>query len=219
MASSSRIQSMGPRPGFSTLHRLRKKRKAQRLKDPLDEVLLKTLTAQREMEERFLQMEERRLQRDLEVEERRIQLEQRRFELERDHEFRMFNVFAQMLSILKQSNNASLASGLPQGVDFSQAFSHTAGAGEGSQPDIRTMQVRQPALDRMTNVYSFCNHSNFQSSPYLSIRGNIVNVFRGSTEEGYSAYHADKYDEDKNPNVSERVLLHFFFKKRLWAQP
>ncbi|KAJ6667167.1 hypothetical protein lerEdw1_017145 [Lerista edwardsae] len=221
LASSSRIQSMGLRPGFSTLHRLRKKRKAQRLKDPLDEVLLKTLTAQREMEERFLQMEERRLQRDLEVEERRIELEQRRFELERDHEFRMFNVFAQMLSILKQSNNASLASGLPQGVDFSQAFSHTAGAGEGSQPDIRTTQVGRPALDRTTNVYSFCNHSNFQSSPYLSIRGNIANVFRGSSEDGYTAYHADKYDEDKNPNgiinfgTSENKLCFDLMSKRL----
>ncbi|XP_066490993.1 probable inactive 1-aminocyclopropane-1-carboxylate synthase-like protein 2 [Tiliqua scincoides] len=221
MASSSQIQSMGPRPGFSTLHRLRKKRKAQRLKDPLDEVLLKILTAQREMEERFLQMEERRLQQDLEVEERRIQLEQRRFELDRDHEFRMFNVFAQMLSILKQSDNPSMASGLPQGVDFSQAFSHTARAREGGQPGIRTTQVGRPALDRTTNVYSFCNHSNFQASPYLSVRGNITNVFRGSTEDGYEAYHDDKYDEDKNPNgiinfgTSENKLCFDLMSKRL----
>lgn len=198
MASSSRIQSLGPRPGFSTLHRLRKKRKAQRLKDPLDELLLKTLTAQREMEERFLQMEERRLQRDLEVEERRIQLEQRRFELERDHEFRMFSVFAQMLSILKQNNSGPSASGLSQGVDFSRAFSGPSGG----QQETRTTQLGQPPWDRTANVYSFCNHHDFQTSPYLSVRGNIASIFHGSTEEGYKAYHADKYDEDKNPNVS-----------------
>ncbi|XP_054828806.1 1-aminocyclopropane-1-carboxylate synthase-like protein 1 isoform X1 [Eublepharis macularius] len=215
VASSSRIQSLGPRPGFSTLHRLRKKRKAQRLKDPLDELLLKTLTAQREMEERFLQLEERRLQRDLEVEERRIQLEQRRFELERDHEFRMFSVFAQMLSILKQNNSSSSASGLPQGVDFSQAFS------SGGQQETRTTQLGQPALEKTTNIYSFCNHSDFQSSPYLSVRGNIANIFRGSTEEGYNAYHADKYDEDKNPNgiinfgTSENKLCFDLMSKRL----
>lgn len=203
MASSSRIQSLGPRPGFSTLHRLRKKRKAQRLKDPLDALLLKTLAAQRDMEERFLQMEERRLQRDLEAEERRIQLEQRRFELERDHEFRMFNVFAQMLSILKQSNNGSFASGLPQGMDLSQAFSDSTGAGEGAQQEVRTTQLVRPVLDRTAYVFDFCNHSDFQSSPYLSVRGNIANIFRGSTEEGYRAYHADKYEEDKNPTVSK----------------
>ncbi|XP_077178350.1 1-aminocyclopropane-1-carboxylate synthase-like protein 1 isoform X2 [Paroedura picta] len=217
MTSSSRIQSLGPRPGFSTLHRLRKKRKAQRLKDPLDDVLLKTLTAQREMEERFLQMEERRLQRDLEVEERRIQLEQRRFELERDHEFRMFSVFAQMLSILKQNNSGPSASVLPQGVDFSQAFSGTSGG----QQEIRTTPLGQPPLDRTTSVYSFCKNPDFQSSPYLSVRGNIASIFHGSTEEGYNAYHADKYDEDKNPSgiinfgTSENKLCFDLMSKRL----
>ncbi|KAH0620776.1 hypothetical protein JD844_021533 [Phrynosoma platyrhinos] len=203
MASSSRIQSLGPRPGFSTLHYLRKKRKAQRLRDPLDALLLKTLTAQREMEERFLQMEERRLQRDLELEERRMQLEQRRFELERDHEFRMFNVFAQMLSILKQSNNGSSASGQPQGMELSQTFSESPGVGERVQEEGQTSQLGLPTLDRTTNVYSFCNHSDFQSSPYLSVRGSIANICWGSAEEGYSAYHADKYDEEKNPNLTQ----------------
>ncbi|XP_062973511.1 1-aminocyclopropane-1-carboxylate synthase-like protein 1 [Elgaria multicarinata webbii] len=221
MASSSRIQSLGPRPGFSTLHRLRKKRKAQRLRDPLDALLLKTLTAQREMEERFLQMEERRLQRDLEMEERRIQLEQRRFELERDHEFRMFSVFAQMLSILKQSNNGSSASGLPQGVDLSQAFSDTPGAGEGASQEVRTTLLGRPATDRTASTYSFRNHSDFQNSPYLSNRGNGTTLFRGSAEEGYRAYHADKYDEDKNPNgiinfgTSENKLCFDLMSKRL----
>ncbi|XP_053881643.1 1-aminocyclopropane-1-carboxylate synthase-like protein 1 isoform X2 [Malaclemys terrapin pileata] len=223
VASSSRIQSLGPRPGFSTLHRLRKKRKGQRVKDPLDDLLLKTLTSQRAMEERFLQMEERRLQRDMEVEERRMQLEQRRFELEREHEFRMFNVFAQMLSILKQSNSSSSSSvALPRGVDFIQVLSDIAGmGGGGGLQEARAMQVGRPLSERRTDMYSFCNPGEFQSSPFLSARGNIANLFRGSTEEGYKAYHADKYDEDKNPNgiinfgTSENKLCFDLMSKRL----
>nr|XP_032646302.1 1-aminocyclopropane-1-carboxylate synthase-like protein 1 isoform X2 [Chelonoidis abingdonii] len=223
VASSSRIHSVGPRPGFSTLHRLRKKRKGQRVKDPLDDLLLKTLTSQRAMEERFLQMEERRLQRDMEVEERRMQLEQRRFELEREHEFRMFNVFAQMLSILKQNNSSSPSSAaLPRGSDFIQVLSDIAGmGGGGGLQEVRAMQVGRPLSERRTDMYSFCNPGEFQSSPFLSARGNIANLFRGSTEEGYKAYHADKYDEDKNPNgiinfgTSENKLCFDLMSKRL----
>ncbi|XP_008940693.1 PREDICTED: uncharacterized protein LOC103775004, partial [Merops nubicus] len=51
MANSSRLQSAVPRPGFSALHRLRKKRRGQRAKDPLDDLLLKTLSSQRALEE------------------------------------------------------------------------------------------------------------------------------------------------------------------------
>ncbi|XP_019406570.1 PREDICTED: 1-aminocyclopropane-1-carboxylate synthase-like protein 1 [Crocodylus porosus] len=225
MASSSRIQSVGPRPGFSTLHRLRKKRKGQRVKDPLDDLLLKTLTSQRAMEERFLQMEERRLQRDLEVEERRMQLEQRRFELEREHEFRMFNVFAQMLSILKQSNGGSSSSvALPRGLDFGQALSDIAGFGGVDLQEVRAMHLGRPVSERRSNMYGFCNPGEFQKSPYLSARGNVANIFRGSTEEGYKAYHADKYDEDKNPNgiinfgTSENKLCFDLMSKRSLAQ-
>uniref|UniRef100_A0A8C8RR89 Aminotransferase class I/classII large domain-containing protein n=1 Tax=Pelusios castaneus TaxID=367368 RepID=A0A8C8RR89_9SAUR len=224
MASSSRIQSVGPRPGFSTLHRLRKKRKGQRVKDPLDDLLLKTLTSQRAMEERFLQMEERRLQRDMEVEERRMQLEQRRFELEREHEFRMFNVFAQMLSILKQNNSSSSSSvALPRGLDFIQVLSDITGmgGGGGGLQDARAMQLGRPLSERRTDMHSFCNPGEFQGSPFLSARGNIANIFRGTTEEGYKAYHADKYDEDKNPNgiinfgTSENKLCFDLMSKRL----
>ncbi|KAM6204095.1 1-aminocyclopropane-1-carboxylate synthase-like protein 1 isoform 2-T2 [Sarcoramphus papa] len=221
MANSSRIQNVVPRPGFSALHRLRKKRKGQRMKDPLDDLLLKTLTSQRAMEERFLQMEERRFQRDLDVEERRMQLEQRRFELEREHEFRMFNVFAQMLNILKQSHSGGSSSSvaMPRGLDFSQALSEIAGMGGGGG-NLQEMRAR-PLTERRVDMHGFCNPSDFQRSPYLSARGNIANIFRGSTEEGYKAYHADKYDEDKNPNgiinfgTSENKLCFDLMSKRL----
>ncbi|KAM3855871.1 1-aminocyclopropane-1-carboxylate synthase-like protein 1 [Vipera latastei] len=194
-ASSSRIQSLGAWPGFSTLHRLRKKRKGQRLKDPLDALLLKTLSAQREMEERFLQMEERRLQRDLEVEERRIQLEQRRFELERDHDFRMFNVFAQMLSVLKQGNQDSSATGVVPNVDLHQTFSSSTEIGEQLSEEAKALQLGQTRSDSATKGL----HADFQSCPYLSVRGNMAVVGLSSYQE-YMLYYADKYDEDKNPN-------------------
>uniref|UniRef100_A0A8C3RMY8 Aminotransferase class I/classII large domain-containing protein n=1 Tax=Chelydra serpentina TaxID=8475 RepID=A0A8C3RMY8_CHESE len=73
------------------------------------------------------------------------------------------------------------------------------GGGAGLQ-EARAMHVGRPLSERRTDMYSFCNPGEFQSSPFLSTRGNIANLFRGSTEEGYKAYHADKYDEDKNPN-------------------
>uniref|UniRef100_A0A8C3B1G6 1-aminocyclopropane-1-carboxylate synthase-like protein 1 n=1 Tax=Cairina moschata TaxID=8855 RepID=A0A8C3B1G6_CAIMO len=221
MASSSRMQNVVPRPGFSALHRLRKKRKGQRVKDPLDDLLLKTLTSQRAMEERFLQMEERRFQRDLDVEERRMQLEQRRFELEREHEYRMFNVFAQMLSILKQSHSGSSSSiAMPRGLDFNQALSEMTGLGGGDLQELRA----RPLAERRVDMHGFCHPGDFQRSPYLSARGNVVNIFRGSTEEGYKAYHADKYDEDKNPNgiinfgTSENKLCFDLMSKRLKEQ-
>lgn len=205
MASSSRIQNVVPRPGFSTLQRLRRRRKGQRVKDPLDDLLLKTLASQRAMEERFLQMEERRFQRDLDVEERRMQLEQRRFELEREHEFRMFNVFAQMLSILKQNHSGSSSSSvaMPRGLDFNQALAEMVGAGGGGGGGNRQEMRARLLPERRVDVPGFCSPGAFQRSPYLSARGNFASVFLGSTEEGYKAYHADKYDEDKNPNVSE----------------
>ncbi|XP_015687198.1 1-aminocyclopropane-1-carboxylate synthase-like protein 1 [Protobothrops mucrosquamatus] len=147
------------------------------------------------MEERFLQMEERRLQRDLEVEERRIQLEQRRFELERDHDFRMFNVFAQMLSVLKQGNQDSSATGVAPNVDLHQTFSSSTEIGEQLSEEAKALQLGQTRLDSSTKGL----HVDFQSSPYLSVRGNMAVVSMSSNEE-YMLYHADKYDEDKNPS-------------------
>ncbi|XP_028916395.1 uncharacterized protein LOC100079242 isoform X3 [Ornithorhynchus anatinus] len=214
MASSSRLQSAGPRPGFSALHRLRRKRKGQRVKDPLDELLLKTLMSQRAMEESFLQLEERRVQRDLEMEERRLQLEQRRLELAREHEFRMFGVFAQMLGILRQGGGSALPgpSVPPPPQDFGAVFGDRQGAGPPGLPRRRPL-----------GSYGLSNPGTGhpQGSPHLSVRGNIANLFRGSTEEGYKAYHADKYDEDKNPSgiinfgTSENKLCFDLMSKRL----
>lgn len=155
------------------------------------------------MEERFLQMEERRLQRDVEVEERRIQLEQRRFELERDHDFRMFNVFAQMLNVLKQGNQGSCATGVASNVDLHKPFSNSPEIGERLSEEAKALQLGQTRLESATKGLHFCHHAGFQNSSYLSVRGNMA-VASMFSEEVYQLYHDDKYDEDKNPSVSKK---------------
>uniref|UniRef100_A0A8C4WSK8 1-aminocyclopropane-1-carboxylate synthase-like protein 1 n=1 Tax=Gopherus evgoodei TaxID=1825980 RepID=A0A8C4WSK8_9SAUR len=124
-----------------------------------------------------------------------------------------------MLSILKQNTAASPPSAA---LPFIQVLSDIAGmGGGGGLQEVRAMQVGRPLSERRTDMYSFCNPGEFQSSPFLSARGNIANLFRGSTEEGYKAYHADKYDEDKNPNgiinfgTSENKLCFDLMSKRL----
>ncbi|NWW54077.1 1A1L1 protein, partial [Pedionomus torquatus] len=100
-----------------------------------------------------------------------------------------------------------------------QALSEISGMGGGGG-DPQGARAR-PLGKRRVDMRGFCKPSNFQRSPYLSARGNIANVFLGSTEEGYKAYHADKYDEDKNPNgiinfgTSENKLCFDLMSKRL----
>ncbi|NXX45670.1 1A1L1 protein, partial [Tricholaema leucomelas] len=91
------------------------------------------------------------------------------------------------------------------------------GGGGGDPQGARARPLSQGRVD----VHGFCSPRDFQKSPYLSARGNLTNLFHGSTEEGYEAYHADKYDEDKNPNgiinfgTSENKLCFDLMSKRL----
>ncbi|XP_067850114.1 1-aminocyclopropane-1-carboxylate synthase-like protein 1 isoform X1 [Heptranchias perlo] len=228
--TSSRMHTSGP--AFSALHRLRRKRKPPRVKDPLDDILLKFLTAQRVVEERFLQMEERRMQRDMELEDRRMQLEQRRMELEREHEYRMFTIFAQMVNALRHGGSMQNL-----GLDLSQAFSQSSGqaSGTGGAPSSastskdgssRVVQHQSKSLPNgLRNVVPDAElNPTFQQpepSIYLSKRGNEINNFCGIIQEGYVSYHADKHDEDKNPNgiinlgTSENKLCFDLLSKRL----
>ncbi|XP_072905730.1 1-aminocyclopropane-1-carboxylate synthase-like protein 1 [Hemitrygon akajei] len=228
--SSSGMHTSGP--AFSTLHRLRRKRKPTRVKDPLDDILLKFLTAQRVVEERFLQMEERRMQRDMELEDRRMQLEQRRMELEREHEYRMFSIFAQMVNALRHGGSMQTL-----GLDLSQVFSQspdqaaeTAGApcpastsrGAGSRLlQHQNKPLPNGLIDTVAHAELNSTFQHLQSSIYLSKRGNEINKFCGTFQKDYTAYHSDKYDEDKNPNgiinlgPSENKLCFDLLSKRL----
>lgn len=119
-----------------------------------------------------------------EAEERRLRLEERRLQLDRQHEVRMFTVFAQMLGMIRQSGGEPVPrppsnSAFPPEADLLK----------------RASRVQEPEMGDMYTCKQYF-------SPYLSDRGNILCGFRGSSEEGYRAYHEDKYDEDKNPNVS-----------------
>ncbi|XP_043938093.1 1-aminocyclopropane-1-carboxylate synthase-like protein 1 [Protopterus annectens] len=207
-SSSSVAQNREPRPSFSSFYRLRKKRKLQRLKDPLDDIFHKFLASQRAMEERFLQLEERHMQRDLELEERRMQLEQRRVEMEREHELRMFTVFAQMVSSLRADSSPDF--GLVHGLQMADRW------GEDSKLMKGKASARPPS-----NPSPDPDNSPERISPYLSKRGNRISNFYNIMNEGYIAYVADKYDEDKNPNgivnlgTSENKLCFDLLSKRL----
>ncbi|CAH2325746.1 1-aminocyclopropane-1-carboxylate synthase 1 [Pelobates cultripes] len=197
-SESNMAGSSGPN-GRQNLWRKRK------VREPLEELISRMLTAQRATEERFLQMEERRMEQEQEADERRMRLEERRLQLDRQHELRMFSVFAQMLGMLRPGG----AESVPQPhVDpgYPQEGESLVRSGAGV--------VQESELSEVYN----CNPFN---SPYLSTRGNILSGFRGSSEEGYRAYHEDKYDEDKNPNgiinfgTSENKLCFDLMSKRL----
>eukprot|EP00079_Xenopus_tropicalis_P015573 XP_004913497.1 PREDICTED: 1-aminocyclopropane-1-carboxylate synthase-like protein 1 [Xenopus tropicalis] len=178
--------NMAGSSGQSGQQRFWRKRK---VRESLDELIAQMLAAQRASEERFLQLEERRMEQEQEAEERRLRLEERRLQLDRQHELRMFSLFAQMLGMLR-----------PQGGDGGQPPNTDPVYSQEAEPMSRsgTANAHESELNEVYNCNQF-------SSPYLSTRGNILSGFRGSSEEGYRAYHEDKYDEDKNPNV--RLLV------------
>ncbi|XP_053576208.1 1-aminocyclopropane-1-carboxylate synthase-like protein 1 [Bombina bombina] len=194
--------NMAGSSGVDERQRFWRKRK---VREPLDELLSRVLISQRATEERFLQMEERRMEQEQEAEERRLRLEERRLQLDRQHELRMFSLFTQMLGMLRPGSGGNII----------QTPTDMCYPPEGQTSGRRaTVEVQETDLNDTYNCTPFC-------SPYLSTRGNILSGFRGSSEEGYRAYHEDKYDEDKNPNgiinfgTSENKLCFDLMSKRL----
>ncbi|XP_066557120.1 1-aminocyclopropane-1-carboxylate synthase-like protein 1 isoform X1 [Amia ocellicauda] len=187
---------------------LRKRRKAGRGRESLDEALVRFLNSQRVAEERFLALEECRLQREAEAEERRVQLEQRRAEMERQHEFRMFGVFAHMVSTLRPETPQSTAA--PKTPPPADATTSS--------------RVKAPQLGDNGGSHLSQPHSSPDSpraSTYLSRRGNFLRNWEGILQEGFNLYQTDKHDEDKNPNgiinlgTSENKLSLDLLSKRL----
>ncbi|KAG8438372.1 hypothetical protein GDO86_008886 [Hymenochirus boettgeri] len=174
-------------PGSSGQSRGQRLWRKRQMREPLEDLVAQMLEVQRLSEERFLQFEERRLEQEQEAEERRMRMEERRLQLDRQHELRMFGVFAQMLGMIRSSPGEAI----PQ-HNTDTVYSHEAVPL--SRPG--TSNIQDSELCDMYNCGQF-------SSPYLSTRGNILSGFRGSAEEGYRAYHEDKYDEDKNPNLTQ----------------
>ncbi|XP_068117332.1 1-aminocyclopropane-1-carboxylate synthase-like protein 1 isoform X2 [Hyperolius riggenbachi] len=163
------------------------------------------LMAQRASEERFLHLLERRMDQEQDAEERRLGLEERRLHLDHQHEQRMFTMFTQMLGMMRQGRGEAVPMPQPD----------TALPLDGDI--LGRLFMKKTQGSDAGGVYN-CNQ---YFSPYLSNRGNILSGFRGSAEEGYRAYHEDKYDEDKNPNgiinfgTSENKLCFDLMSKRL----
>lgn len=183
---------------LGSLPRLRKRRRVGRGREPLDEALVRFLSSQRAVEERFLALEECRLQREAEAEQRRAQMEQRRAEMERQHEFRMFSVFTHMVSALRP--------------DLSPPPLSRRG---------RAREEEEEEEEERGGLYPRPNSDPPRASPYLSSRGNRIRNFETILQEGYIMYHADKHDEDKNPSgiinlgTSENKLCFDLLSKRL----
>ncbi|KAJ8416997.1 hypothetical protein AAFF_G00282240 [Aldrovandia affinis] len=181
------------------LLRQRKRRRAGRnsgaegrVRAGLDEALVRFLSWQRAAEERLLTLEEARMEREAEAEERRERLEQRRAEQDRQHELRLFTVFATALSAV----------------------------GSAPAPTAPPSQARDPAQPQSV-ARPDCAPETPQNSVYLSSRGNRLLNCSGILHEGYMLYHANQYDITSNPDgivnlgTSENKLCNDLLSKRL----
>uniref|UniRef100_A0A4W3JHJ7 1-aminocyclopropane-1-carboxylate synthase-like protein 1 n=1 Tax=Callorhinchus milii TaxID=7868 RepID=A0A4W3JHJ7_CALMI len=125
------------------------------------------------------------------------------------------------------------------GLDLSQAFTPSSGQAPemghvpssssttaSKENSSRVMQQQSKSLpnglrDVVFDAEPNSTFQNFNSSIYLSKRGNEINNFCGGLQEGFVAYHADKHDEDTNPNgivnlgTSENKLCFDLLCKRL----
>ncbi|KAG9335746.1 hypothetical protein JZ751_004175 [Albula glossodonta] len=165
----------------------------------LDEALVRFLSWQRVAEERLLSLEEARLEREAEAEERRERMEQRRAEQDRQHELRLFTVFATALSAIHGGPRPA-----PSPTAPAPATSSSPNPAE-PQGESRKDPDSGPT----------------QSSIYLSARGNHFCHHKGILQEGYALYHGNKHDATSNPDgiinlgTSENKLCYDLLSKRL----
>ncbi|KAI1904023.1 hypothetical protein AGOR_G00001420 [Albula goreensis] len=150
-------------------------------------------------EERLLSLEEARLEREAEAEERRERMEQRRAEQDRQHELRLFTVFATALSAVHGGPRPAPSPTAPAPA--------TSSSPNPAEPQGET---RKDPDSRPT-----------QSSVYLSARGNHFCQHKGILQEGYALYHGNKHDATSNPDgiinlgTSENKLCYDLLSKRL----
>ncbi|XP_035645540.1 1-aminocyclopropane-1-carboxylate synthase-like protein 1 [Oncorhynchus keta] len=208
---------------------------------PLDEALVSFLSWQRSAEERLISLEEARLEREAQAEERREQKEERRAEQERQHELRLFSMFTGALAAVRQT--------APTSPPFAPTFStdstvpsatsgHTAILNALSAPATSSVPFGCPAptTEPPPSIPARCptkpesilaTLSGAETpghSVYLSRRGNSIRQHQGILQEGYTQYHADKYQHTDNPNgiinmgTSENKLCYDLLHKRM-TQP
>ncbi|XP_036391259.1 1-aminocyclopropane-1-carboxylate synthase-like protein 1 [Megalops cyprinoides] len=181
-------------PGFI---QQRKRRKAGRGgggegrgRAAVDEVLVRFLSWQHAAEERFLSLEEARLEREVEAEQRW----ERRAEQDRQHELRLFTVFASALAGMRP--------------------------GTAPNPPAPPVHAQDPAQPQHMDTPT-CGSERPQISTSLSSRGRRIRQHKGILQEGFNLYHADKHDINRNPNgiinlgTSENKLSYDLLSKRL----
>lgn len=172
----------------------RKRRRVGRNSDGvLTSALAGYLSWQQTAEERFLALEEARLRQEARADERREQQEERRAKQEREHEFRLMSMLTRVLgstqAVEDQKPSTSVApvtNPLLSPSSLQTLF---------PQPSFNS--AKSPAAPSM-----LCGDRTPECSPYLSRRGNSMRMQQGILQEGYAQYHADRHDENTNPNVS-----------------
>lgn len=188
----------------------RKRRRVGRGGDgALSNALAGYLTWQKTAEERFLALEEARLRQEERAEERREQQEERRAKEEREHEFRMMSMLSRVLDTRATED---------QGASTSKASNPLLAPSllQTMLPQLAFDSAKTPAVPSV-----IWGGQTPQNSPYLSRRGNSMRLQKGILQEGYDQYHADKYDENTNPNgiinmgTSENKLCFDLLQKRL----
>uniref|UniRef100_A0A8C8JAT1 Aminotransferase class I/classII large domain-containing protein n=1 Tax=Oncorhynchus tshawytscha TaxID=74940 RepID=A0A8C8JAT1_ONCTS len=165
-------------------------------------------------EERLISLEEARLEREAQAEERREQKEERRAEQERQHELRLFSMFTGALAAVRQT--------APTAPPFAPTFSTDStvpSATSGHTAILNALSAPATSILATLSGAETPGHS-----VYLSRRGNSIRQHQGILQEGYTQYHADKYQHTDNPNgiinmgTSENKLCYDLLHKRM-TQP
>lgn len=280
-------------PKYSSRFRQRKRRRALRTGCGgrlLEKALASFINWQRDMEERYVSLEEMRLDQEARAERQREHQEERRVQQERGHELRLVSLltkaFRAARGTAEQGNSStktsdpsatvseltlhstfppdpstlhtvpkmlqedhavdqgknntmildsSAAVSVPpqssfeprmmkdnQGADerntstttsdcsatvydlvtFSVPLSSSGpGPGPGPDPDPGPGLSTLPFVPSMLRGGQTPKHSNF-----LSSRGNKIRQHQGILQEGFTQYHANKYDESSNPDVSSTPI-------------
>uniref|UniRef100_A0AAR2LXR2 Aminotransferase class I/classII large domain-containing protein n=1 Tax=Pygocentrus nattereri TaxID=42514 RepID=A0AAR2LXR2_PYGNA len=178
----------------------------------LERALADFLGWQQMMEERYLSLEEARMQQEAQAEERREQQEERRAQQNREHELRLFSLFTGVLAAAREKADGISISTSKQGVipapstavpepESLSVHPSSPPPVQGSSPDPSALPFT-PSMLRGDQVPQY--------SCYLSRRGNSIRQHQGILQEGYTQYHANKYDENSNPDEMVAVygVLH-----------
>ncbi|XP_066525560.1 1-aminocyclopropane-1-carboxylate synthase-like protein 1 [Hoplias malabaricus] len=212
-------------PKSSMLFRQRKRRRASggmgggRL---LERALAEFLGWQQVMEERYLSLEEARLQQEARQEERREHQEDRRAQKDREHELRLLSLVTGALAAARGTADSINTSSCNQGL-IPAAPAATESMSVTETPSSPA-PLQGPSPSPVTSPFTTSMQRDDQMpQPSLSLsrRGNSIRQHEGILQEGYRKYHANKHDENTNPDgiinmgTSENKLCFDLLQERL----